>query len=229
MAISLSRSLVLYPVVLHFPYSWTSQCTHTSTKSHTPPPCRQPIYREVITPVNDGKAELEPISAANMTNSTPTLNTHTNKDKDLPVYVSSNGVYKCRQSGVCVCVIYAHYYDHFFWRVEKLIFSVTSCAALWCIVLICVCGLSHMPRLCRIHMWHMCSSLWAYWYLFGRCFCIPECIWMQIEKNICCCCLPSSMCVSGWTVLGGMYLHLTVFNHVLTISVYLKWCSLKIE
>lgn len=56
-----------------------SQHGHTTHiyAPHTHPPYHQAIYREVTTPVNDGNAELKPINAANMTNSTPNLHLHT--------------------------------------------------------------------------------------------------------------------------------------------------------
>ncbi len=84
--------------------------THTHTHTHTPPPCRQAIYREVITPVNDGNAELEPIKAADMTNSTPILHTHTHThthtQRDLSLYMwVVVGAYRGR-GGVCMCVCF---------------------------------------------------------------------------------------------------------------------------
>lgn len=164
MAISLSWPLVLYPVVVHFPYSWTSQHIHTPrTHTLTPPPCRQAIYREVITPVNDGNAELEPINAASMTNSTPTLHTltHTHTHRSVRIYVSSGGGLQRQRE--CVCVLYACCHDQFLlerWKADFL-GHLMSLLMLYCIhARLCAASVARCVGAMYV------SSLWAYWCFF---------------------------------------------------------------
>lgn len=78
---------------------------HKCTYAHTPPPCRQAIYREVTTPVNDGNAELEPISTADVTNPP---HTHTRTQWSVSIYVSSDAVLQMHRdcAFVCVCVCF---------------------------------------------------------------------------------------------------------------------------
>lgn len=101
-----SWALVLHPVVLHFPYSCkaSAHTPHKCTHAHTPPPGRRAIYREVTTPVNDGNAELEPISTVDMTNPP---HTHIHTHNDLSVYMRvAMGLYKCIETvHFCVCFV----------------------------------------------------------------------------------------------------------------------------
>jgi len=140
--------------------------THIHTHSHT---FSMPaIYSEVITLVNDANVELEPINTADMTNSislSTHMHTHTYLHKQIcqSVYMwvaprrQLRGLqrqYKCRQLCVYLCVFWMHtVMINFFWRNEKLTFSVTSCAALLCE---CACGLSYTLCFC---IWTMHTFL----------------------------------------------------------------------
>lgn len=68
-----------------FMQSLSVYATQVHIYAHAPPPRRRAIYREFTTPENDGNAEVEPISTADMT-SPP----HT--QRSVSIYVSSDGV-----------------------------------------------------------------------------------------------------------------------------------------
>lgn len=92
----------------------------------------------------------------------------------------ATGVYKCAETALA-CVFCMHaVVINFCWRGEKPVFSASLCAALWCIVFVCLRDCSSMLRLCKICMSHMCSALWTCRRVFGRCFCSVCSVCMQI-------------------------------------------------
>lgn len=151
------------------------------------PPCRQDIYREVITPVNDGSAELEPIKAADMINSTPTLHTHTHRS--VSIHVSSGGgLQKVSVWRACVCVSCMHaVMINFFWRGEKLIFLVTSCTTMWWIdcVHARVCAASVACSVCAKYTCSICALPCEH---TGICLVgVCECVCLHANVEICSC------------------------------------------
>lgn len=185
-----SFSLFMNSRCIHTPHT----CTHT----HTPPPCRQAIYREVITPVNDGNAELEPIKAADMTNSTPILHKHTHTHRSVSIYLSSVGGLQ-RQSGcvcMCLCVLYACCHDQFLlerWKADflshlvcrSMVYCVHACvcaASVACYVCAkCVCGSFEHIGICLLGFLHLCVCLHAnVETLKHPCHCLPMCVCVPI-------------------------------------------------
>lgn len=104
-----------------FMQSLSVYATQVHIYAHAPPPRHRAIYREITTPENDGNAEVEPISTADMT-SPP----HT--QWSMSIYVSSDGVLQMHRLCICVCFLRSG---------ETLIFTLRASPR--CVVFMYVC------------------------------------------------------------------------------------------